>query len=82
MICALSYPQAWYFMYGIPFTGSFYRAFLWWFGPQKSHYVVAFGLGTDEVLFMDPAFGFATMSWERFKTCWGAKEYAALICSI
>jgi ABC-type bacteriocin/lantibiotic exporter with double-glycine peptidase domain len=80
VICAVSFPQSRYFAYDVPVYGPVYRALLWSIGPRLNHYVVVFGFDSEELLIMDPARGFVTLSSERFESSWSKKEYAALLC--
>jgi len=82
LLCSLAFPRNWYGLYRVPITGSIYRALIWWIGFRKSHYVLVFGVNKDSLLFMDPAYGFATLSWDRFMDCWEDKQYSSLLCSI
>ncbi len=81
VICAVKYPRGLYFMYDLPLIGKLYREVLWMLGARANHYVVAFGWRDGRVLVMDPAFGYISHSWKRFKECWRDRKYAVLLCA-
>ncbi len=80
VVCAVEYPKGLYSFYNIPIFGEIYRALVLSIGKKTSHYVVVFGCKEDEVLIMDPAYGFQSQTWKEFSKCWAKKRYAALLC--
>ena len=81
IICAINFPRGFYFAYDLPMVGQVYRSLAWAVGERENHYVVAFGITDEQVLLMDPAFGFVAYNWKRFETCWSKLNFAALICA-
>jgi len=81
VICAVRVPRNLYWMDKLPAVRASYRALTWAVGARKSHFVVVAGLKDSRVLVMDPAFGFAALSWRRFERAWGKLKYACLLVS-
>ena len=81
VICAVRFPSYLYFAYDVPIYGQIYRTLLWWLGPRKNHYIVAFGIKDDEFLIIDPAYGFTTLHRKHLEDCWSKKAYTALLCA-
>lgn len=82
VICALKLPGGLYIAYDIPVYGQIYRKLLWMFAPKKNHYVLVFGLSKNEILIMDPAYGFASIPIELFHLSWSKRNYAALVIGV
>jgi len=81
LICALHLPGSLHLLDGVPILGAIYQALAWGLNPRKNHFVVVVGLKPEEVLVMDPAQGFASISWQRFEKAWSQMKYACLLIS-
>ena len=65
----------------MPVLGATCRALAWALNPRKDHFVVVVGLKPEAVLIMDPAHGFAAVSWRRFAPAWSRMKHACLLVS-
>jgi len=81
VICAVKFPRFWYCIRFIPLSRGPYWRLTSLFHTGKDHFVVVFGFDDKNVLLMDPAHGFAVLSWARFEDSWHKMEHAALISS-
>lgn len=81
LICALHLPGSLHVLDGVPILGPTYQAFAWALNPRQDHFVVVIGLRPQEVLVMDPAHGFASLSWRRFEKAWSRMKHACLLVS-
>lgn len=81
LICAVRLPPGLHLFDGVPILGSGYRALVWTLGRRTDHFVVVTGLKPERVLVMDPAHGFATLSWPRFERAWSQMKHACLLIS-
>ena len=81
LICAVRLPGGLHFFDGVPILGATCRALAWALSPRKDHYVVVAGLKPQKVLVMDPAHGFAALSWRRFERAWSQMKHACLLVS-
>lgn len=81
VLCAVRLPRGLHLFDGVPILGATCRALAWALNPRKDHFVVVAGLKSEEVLLMDPAHGFAAMSWRRFEAAWSKMKYACLLVS-
>jgi len=81
VICAVRLPTDLYFAHDVPLIGTIYRWWSWNKSYRKNHFIVVIGTNiNDEFLFMDSAFGYATLSWKHLRDCWGKRDFAALLC--
>jgi predicted double-glycine peptidase len=82
VITALELPKGRYFGGQIPLIETLDRRTVTGLGESwKSHYVVVMGDSMDNVLVMDPQYGYVTLSKTQFEQFWKKKGYAALVCS-
>ncbi|MBN1359681.1 MAG: C39 family peptidase [Sedimentisphaerales bacterium] len=81
VICAVRVPRDLHFFDGVPILGATCRALAWALSPRKDHFVVVAGLKPHKVLIMDPAYGFAALSWRRFEAAWSQMKHACLLVS-
>lgn len=81
LICAVRPPRGLYLFDAVPVLGPAWRALAWTLSPRKSHFVVIAGLKPEQVLIMDPAHGFAAVSWPRFEAAWSQMKHACLLVS-
>lgn len=81
LICAVRLPGGLYLFDGVPILRTGYRALAWALNRRRDHFVVVVGLKPGEVLVMDPAHGFATLSWSRFERAWSEMKHACLLVS-
>jgi hypothetical protein len=81
LLCAVRLPLSPYPLDGVPILGPACRALAWALSPRKDHFVVVAGLKPQKVLVMDPAHGFAALSWRRFERAWSQMKHACLLVS-
>jgi predicted double-glycine peptidase len=81
LICAVRLPRGLHLFGGVPILGDTCRALAWALHPRKDHFVVVAGLKPQKVLVMDPAHGFAALSWRHFEGAWSRMKHACLLVS-
>jgi len=81
LICAVRLPGGLHLFDGVPILGAAYRTLAWALNPRTDHFVVVVGLKPQKVLVMDPAYGFAALSWRRFEGAWSQMKHACLLIS-
>jgi predicted double-glycine peptidase len=81
LICAVRLPRGLHFFDGVPILSDTWRTLAWALHPRKDHFVVVAGSEPQKVLVMDPAHGFAALSWHRFEGAWSQMKHACLLVS-
>ncbi len=82
IICVIKFPITYHPLLDIPFASALYKKINWGIAPRRNHMVVAFGANKQNVLIMDPNYGYFSIPWRKFLLCWKECNYIGLLCSV